>query len=151
MVSVNYLIWRPTNTLKTWFHKHICFGELSSTFLPPSFPPSFSSSLPPHPTYLPLSLVLFLHPLYLPHLTLPFFKLSSSYFIPLPLSSSLLLFLPPSSSSCYFCVSQFPPKVWCQSPCPQLNTDVFSCPHMLHSTAVLCHTVQHRTVCCIIV
>ena len=31
MVSLKYLFWRPTNTLKTWFHENICFGELSST------------------------------------------------------------------------------------------------------------------------
>ena len=31
MVSLKYLFWRPTNTLKTWFRENIRFGELSST------------------------------------------------------------------------------------------------------------------------
>ena len=31
MVSSKYLFWRPTNTLKKWFYKNICFGDLSST------------------------------------------------------------------------------------------------------------------------
>ena len=31
MVLLIYLFWRLTNTMKTWFHKKINFGELSST------------------------------------------------------------------------------------------------------------------------
>ena len=31
MVLLKYLFWRPTNTLKTWFHENIHFGELYST------------------------------------------------------------------------------------------------------------------------
>ena len=31
MVLFKYSFWRPTNTLKTWFHENICFCE-SMTF-----------------------------------------------------------------------------------------------------------------------